>query len=145
MYVAFVSCNLLGLENGLTNFTFDIVIGMNALLLQSGLNYVICQRANNITDEASEIGEQLYHSPWYKMDETDQRAIGLIIRRAQIPFYYDGGKIIICNMQFYLTVCRSFSWFLLEGRSNTVFNLFRFQLIRSAMSYYAIFRQLANY
>lgn len=107
--VAFISCNLVVLDNGLHSITFDIVLGINCLLVQFIVDYLLCYNANNVTTQASELGQRAYDLKWYELSRTEQLAVQMIIERAQIPFYFLGLKFVTCTMQTYLTVRVFFS------------------------------------
>lgn len=62
--------------------------------------FIYCFNAEFIVKYLTGIGDMVYHqAEWYKYRNDLQKDLILIIRRSQVPFAFNGLKIIDCNLK----------------------------------------------
>lgn len=85
-------------------YTFDVLLAINALFTQTVFNFIICYFADIVTGASLNVAETLYNVDWFEFPVKEQQMISFMIRRAQIPFHFRGNNSITCSMQTFLRV-----------------------------------------
>lgn len=85
-------------------YTFDVLLAINALFLQTVFNFIICYFADTVTSASLNVADTLYNVDWFEFPVKEQQMISFMIRRAQIPFHFRGNNSITCSMQTLLRV-----------------------------------------
>lgn len=62
---------------------FNDVIVYNFLVAATSVNFILCNYADKLTKEASEVGDAIYNTAWYEMPVEQQQMLLLPIQRSQ--------------------------------------------------------------
>lgn len=108
---------------------------------------MLCYFVLSLSIRTVSIGDIAYNSPWYRMNRNERIIVRMIIRRSQRPCQLKGLGIFVCSLETYLRVIIRHDHlyyidcgiFILMYSNDVGAD---FQLIRSAVSYYMVFRQL---
>lgn len=92
------------LFQNIKEYTFDVLLALNVLFLQTVFNFIICYSADIVTSASLNVADTLYNVDWFEFPVKEQQMISFMIRRAQIPFYFRGNDSITCSMQTFLRV-----------------------------------------
>lgn len=104
-FTAFIAFGLLSLDQGVQDFSFEIVQSLNCLLVQLWLNFTFCQNADNMARRTASIANIIYNSYWYMFSIEHSRMVTLIImRRAQVPFVLNGFQLFNCSLPSFQNV-----------------------------------------
>ena len=99
IFVALLSFSILSLDQGVQDLSPEIMLGLQDLLTQIGLNYVACESAERLNSLSFEVAETFYHSHWYRLPTNMQKMFILMIRRAQSPFNLRGLNFFLCSLE----------------------------------------------
>lgn len=98
---------LLAIDQAVNQRTLRIYMAISASILctQLGMAFVLCDFAENASDQSQKISQILYMELlWYKMTITHQKLLMLPIREGQKMIQLNGFGIIICSMEQFLKV-----------------------------------------
>lgn len=116
-------------------------------LIVSGANlFLYCYYGNRSTNDYAQMAHSLYHSSWYKHSAAMQRFFKMMIANAQRPLFYHGFRMVELNLETYLKVSGFVDVQTVYDGLNIQlkrFYCFRFQLLKSVISYYLMFKTLA--
>lgn len=84
--------------------SFERMEGLLCLIIYSLLIFLYCYIASEITTNLAGIGEAAYRSKWNNYPSEVQKCVLLMIRRAQVPFEFNGLDLFYCNMATFATV-----------------------------------------
>lgn len=129
----------------LNHFDFSILLNLDSLFTQLLFNYISCFYATNVTVKSFSAAEIAYNIHWYKFPVKNQLFIMQMIRRAQKPFYLKGYNIVECSLTTFLNASpiKTETISILLSDDDCLFGLFS-QFIRTAVSYYLVFKQIGN-
>lgn len=124
------------------------MINVAKLIWYAIYNFTLCYYVTAITVDVDSVGDFAYNSPWYQMPRTERRIVQMVICRSQQPCEIKGLGVFVCSMETYLTVI----FVIFEGQevaplkgaffqADWIF-FWPFQLIKSSISYYMLFRRL---
>ncbi|XP_055306105.1 odorant receptor 9a-like [Sitodiplosis mosellana] len=121
IFVVMVSFSILTLDQGIHDLSPEILLGLQDLLLQIALNYIVCKSAERLNSMSFEVTKIFYHSHWYQLPINMQKMFIFMIRQAQTPFNLRGLNFFTCCLE-------QFS-----------------KLIRTSISYYLLLRQFREF
>lgn len=117
-------------------------------LLVSGANlFLYCYYGNRSTIDYAQMAHSLYESNWYQHSVGLQRFFKMMIANAQRPLFYHGFRIVQLNLETYLKVTNHYNRIIFANVTGSHSNAFRllllFQLLKTVISYYLMFKTLA--
>lgn len=120
----------------------ELFVGISGLWMSIACMYVYSDFATEVTGRISTIGSEIYEKNWNAYPIEFWLFVQLTICRSHRPLYFHGFGLINCDMVTFSKVFSEknlefpvdFMWFEWE--------LFSFQLVNSAVSYYLMFRRM---
>lgn len=103
-----MSFSILTLDQGVHDLSPEIQLGLQAMLTQIGLNYVVCESAESLNSLSFEVADIFYNSRWYNLPIHMQKMFIFMIRRAQVPFNLRGLNFFKCSLEQFLKVIINF-------------------------------------
>lgn len=90
--------------NQSTEFDVPLATVLNCLVIYLITCYIYCRYSENLTTNSFEIGENVYDALWYEMSMKYQKAMLLMIGRAQKEFRLTGLGMVNCSLGVFLAV-----------------------------------------
>lgn len=116
-----------------------------SFLVSSGNLYLYCFYGNRSTRDYAEMAHYLYASNWYKHPVELQKFFKMMIANAQIHLFYDGSGIVQLNLETYLKVKQYLNMRMGSiSKDLKIIVYIIFQLLKSVISYYLMFKTLVE-
>lgn len=122
------------------DLSMEFLSYLSCFLCQCVFSFVSSYYANGITLRGLGVGDVIYDGNWIDASLKNQRTVPLIIQRSKQPFYLQGLGLFNISLEVYLAVI-DFLIILLR-KLFTIFTV-NFQLIKTSVSYYMIFREFS--
>lgn len=95
-YIAYV---VFGLDGVTKEINFNALTVYYFLFTSISLNFILCYYADNLTNHACGIGDEMYNSLWFEMPVQQQKLLLMPICRAQIVFRLKGLGIFTFSLE----------------------------------------------
>lgn len=82
----------------------NALLNLNSTSMFFVMSYVFCYLSENITAKSLANANIAYEATWYKMSNSSQKAIGMIIMRSQREYRIVGFGMVECSLEVFLTV-----------------------------------------
>lgn len=138
------------ISKAIHDFQLNFIITFMGVFISGGTLYLYCESAQLATDNLIQFGDEVFDSDWYKLPIEIQKSFILIIANAELPINYDGLHMVDLNSPTFARVwknhclVKSFELFSLQRRSALMWHFLHFQVLKSVMSYYLMFKTLAG-
>lgn len=114
----------------------------SSLLISLAFMFLLCYFATRVTDQNSNMATYVYQSEWYVLDSVHKKYCQLIMIRAQTNVVFHGYHLVSCTMEQFALVLFILNLLPLIRITTITMCVIFFQLVKSSLSVYFMFRRL---
>lgn len=124
----------------INSFSLNLITYICEIGFFSMWNFMLSYFITTSMINAMLIGDAIYDLHWYQLSHSEQFIVQMLVQRSQTPFQLKGLGIFNCSLETYLKVIQAICSITKCSFMNQ--NFFVFQMVKTALSYYMIFRRL---